>query len=80
MTRRWRSHYDEIVHCHATARATDVNRLDASVHPSHRGGEIDARRELPRMVDLSAESARLAQKMVPEANVELDLANEARRT
>jgi hypothetical protein len=32
------------------------------------------------MVDLSAESARLAQKMVPEANVELDLANEARRT
>jgi hypothetical protein len=33
----------------------------------------------PRMVELSAESARLAQKMVPEANVELDLANEARR-
>jgi hypothetical protein len=31
------------------------------------------------MVDLSAESGGPAQKMVPQANVELDLANEARR-
>ena len=68
------SDLDDDLHATADAIGADAARIQAIEAEK---STLDA--DDPRMVDLSAESARLAQKMVPETNVELGLANEARR-
>jgi hypothetical protein len=52
--------------------ATDATRL-AAIEEEKAGLEADD----PRMVELSAESERLARRMVPKTTAELDLATEA---
>jgi hypothetical protein len=69
------SDLDDDLHVTAEAIGADAARIEAIEQEK---ATLDA--DDPRMVELSAESERLARAMVPKAKAESDIANEARAT
>jgi hypothetical protein len=66
---------DDDLHVTAEAIGADAARIQAIEQEK---ATLDA--DDPRMVELSAESERLARAMVPKAKAESDIADEARAT
>jgi hypothetical protein len=69
------SDLDDDLHVTADAIGADATRIQAIEQEKL---TLDA--DDPRMVELSAESERLARAMVPKTKAESDIANEARAT
>jgi hypothetical protein len=69
------SDLDDDLHVTAEAIGADAARIQAIEQEK---STLDAGD--PRMVELSAESERLARAMVPKTRAESDIANEARAT
>jgi hypothetical protein len=69
------SDLDDDLHVTADAIGADAARIQAIEQEKSTLGADD-----PRMLELSAESERLARAMVPKAKAESDIANEARAT
>jgi hypothetical protein len=66
------SDLDDDLRATADSIAGDAERL-AAIEEEKQGLEVDD----PRMVDLSAESERLAAKLMPKTSAEMDLAAKA---